>query len=228
MEGTDKVRARICAVVAADTVKGMVDRAMEAREDADLVEFRIDHLISLELLEGLKGFTVLPMILTFRSAAQGGRSELIGDARRAVLERIIDLGPTYIDLEFGNGDRELIAVAKGAGVGTILSFHDFEGTSEGVADIAHEMAATDADIIKLVTTAGSWRDELALLALDRKYTERGIVAFCMGELGVLSRVLCPLIGGQFTYAFAGRSTARGQISLSDLRDTYKSPRFHYE
>lgn len=222
MEGTDKVRARICAVVAADTVEVMVDRAMEAREDADLVEFRIDHLVSLEQLEGLKGFTALPVVLTLRSTAQGGRNELTGDARRTVQERIIDLGPAYIDLEFGTGDMELIAAAKGAGVGTILSFHDFEGTPDGIADIAQEMAATDADIIKLVTTAGSWSDELALLALDQRYTDRGIVAFCMGELGMLSRVLCPLVGGRFTYAFAGRSTAQGQISLSDLQNTYNN------
>ncbi|MDP7079847.1 MAG: type I 3-dehydroquinate dehydratase [Candidatus Undinarchaeales archaeon] len=228
MEDTDKARARICAVVAADTVEEMVDRAMEAREDADLVEFRIDHLVSLEQLEGLKEFTALPVILTLRSAIQGGRSELEGDARRAVLERIINLGPAYIDLEFGNADMELIAVAKCAGVGTILSFHDFEGTPEGIADVAQVMAATDADIIKLVTTAGSWRDELTMLTIDQRYTDRGIVAFCMGELGVLSRVLCPLIGGRFTYAFAGRSTANGQISLIDLRITYNTVQIHYE
>jgi 3-dehydroquinate dehydratase type I len=215
-------------VVAADTVEEMMDRAMEAREDADLVEFRIDHLVSLEQLEGLKEFTALPMVITLRSTAQGGRNELGADARRAVLERIIDLGPTYIDLEFGNGDMELITVAKGVGVTTILSFHDFEGTPEGIADIAREMAATDADIIKLVTTAGSWRDELALLALDQRYTDRGVVAFCMGELGVLSRVLCPLIGGRFTYAFAGRSTANGQISYSYLRNTYNTVRIYSE
>jgi 3-dehydroquinate dehydratase type I len=228
VEDTDKARARICAVVAADTVEEMVDRAMEAREDADLVEFRIDHLVSLEQLEGLKEFTALPVILTLRSAIQGGRSELEGDARRAVLERIINLGPAYIDLEFGNADMELIAVAKCAGVGTILSFHDFEGTPEGIADVAQVMAATDADIIKLVTTAGSWRDELTMLTIDQRYTDRGIVAFCMGELGVLSRVLCPLIGGRFTYAFAGRSTANGQISLIDLRITYNTVQIHYE
>ena len=228
MEGTDKARARICAVVAADTVEEMMDRAMEAREDADLVEFRIDHLVSLEQLEGLKEFTALPVILTLRSAVQGGRSELEGDARRAVLERIINLGPAYIDLEFGNADMELIAVAKGAGVGTILSFHDFEGTPEGIADVAQEMAATDADIIKLVTTAGSWRDELTLLTLDQRYTDRGIVAFCMGELGVLSRVLCPLMGGRFTYAFAGRSTAKSQISLIGLRIIYNTEQIYYE
>jgi len=201
---------------------------MEAVEDADLVEFRIDHLISLEQLDGLKEYAALPAILTLRSATQGGKSELTGDARRTVLERIIHLGPAYIDLEFGNGDNELIATAKDAGVGTILSFHDFEGTPEGISDIAQEMAGTDADIIKLVTTAGSWRDELALLTLDQRYTERGIVAFCMGELGVLSRVLCPLIGGRFTYAFAGRSTANGQISLSELRNMFNNAHLYGE
>jgi 3-dehydroquinate dehydratase len=44
----------------------------------------------------------------------------------------------------------------------------------------------------------------------------------MGPLGFASRILCPLFGGDFTYASieAGKESASGQITAGDLRKIY--------
>jgi 3-dehydroquinate dehydratase len=45
----------------------------------------------------------------------------------------------------------------------------------------------------------------------------------MGPLGVVSRVLGPLVGGDFTYAAIemGRESAQGQLTVSDLSRIYE-------
>jgi len=44
----------------------------------------------------------------------------------------------------------------------------------------------------------------------------------MGPLGLVSRILCPLIGGDFTYASMekGKESASGQITVTELRKLY--------
>jgi 3-dehydroquinate dehydratase len=44
----------------------------------------------------------------------------------------------------------------------------------------------------------------------------------MGVPGYTSRILCPLVGGDFTYASIeeGRESAPGQITAGDLRKIY--------
>jgi len=46
----------------------------------------------------------------------------------------------------------------------------------------------------------------------------------MGPLGFASRVLCPLVGGDFTYASTekGKESASGQITVRELRTLYET------
>jgi 3-dehydroquinate dehydratase len=45
----------------------------------------------------------------------------------------------------------------------------------------------------------------------------------MGAAGQLSRVLCPLVGGYFTYASIeeGMESADGQITVKSLKEIYR-------
>jgi 3-dehydroquinate dehydratase-1 len=45
----------------------------------------------------------------------------------------------------------------------------------------------------------------------------------MGVNGQLSRILCPLAGGYFTYASVktGRESAKGQVTVTELREIYR-------
>jgi 3-dehydroquinate dehydratase type I len=61
------------------------------------------------------------------------------------------------------------------------------------------------------------------LQLIAEFSETKIVSFAMGAAGQLSRVLCPLVGGYFTYASVeeGKESAEGQITVKELREIYR-------
>jgi 3-dehydroquinate dehydratase type I len=73
--------------------------------------------------------------------------------------------------------------------------------------------------VKLVTFANDITDNLVILSLPQEALNLGIdiISFCMGEKGIISRVLCPLFGSYLTYAALERSTAPGQIDLEVMR-----------
>jgi 3-dehydroquinate dehydratase-1 len=79
-----------------------------------------------------------------------------------------------------------------------------------------------ADICKVVTTARSFADNLTVLQLIKEFPKIKMVAFAMGAAGQLSRVLCPLVGGYFTYASIteGRESAEGQLTVRELSKIY--------
>ena len=89
-------------------------------------------------------------------------------------------------------------------------------------EMVQRQLAAGADICKLITTAQSPDDNLAVLQLIMDSPETKIVSFAMGQLGFASRVLCPLVGGDFTYASIaeGGESAPGQITVPDLHRIY--------
>ena len=90
-------------------------------------------------------------------------------------------------------------------------------------DIVQRELDAGADICKVVTTAQRFEDNLATLQLIAEFPKTKIVSFAMGPLGFTSRFLCPLVGGDFTYASIekGKESASGQITVSDLRKLYE-------
>jgi 3-dehydroquinate dehydratase-1 len=107
----------------------------------------------------------------------------------------------------------------------LLSSHNLKGTPslKEMKEIIKRQIDTGADICKIVTTARSFADNLAILQLIREFPRAKVVAFAMGAAGQISRVLCPLAGGYFTYASIeeGRESAEGQITVSELRKIYE-------
>jgi 3-dehydroquinate dehydratase type I len=80
-----------------------------------------------------------------------------------------------------------------------------------------------ADVCKVVTTGQRFEDNLAVLQLITNYPKTKMVSFAMGPLGLASRILCPLVGGDFTYASMGKGkeSAPGQITAGNLRAIYE-------
>jgi 3-dehydroquinate dehydratase type I len=74
----------------------------------------------------------------------------------------------------------------------------------------------------MVTTAQKFEDNLTVLQLIPDFSKVRIVAFAMGSLGFVSRMFCPLAGGDFVYAAVekGQEAASGQITVGELRKIY--------
>lgn len=189
----------------------------------DLFEVRID-LIGVGWPE-VAGQIGKPWIACNRRVEEGGRGDRDESKRLAELLRAVALGAAIVDIELETDNlKEIVPVIKDKAE-CLISYHNLAGTpplAELKAIVRRQIDA-GADIGKVVTTARHFADNLAVMELIKAFPEIKIVSFAMGDLGVASRILGPLIGGEFTYASVepGRESAAGQLPLAELRKIYE-------
>ena len=202
----------------------------QANRLADLIELRVDYLRNAELgllFQNRKK----PFIVTHRRKEEGGRYR--GDERKrlGVLQEAIDLGTDYVDVELAT-ERSLLQglIRNKRSTRIILSFHDFRKTppQKELQKLLNQMVRLEADVVKIVSFARSWEDNLNILSLlpFAKERKQKIVAFCMGEKGKISRIFSPFLGAAWTYASLNQSktSAPGQLTAQALKDIWKKMR----
>ena len=212
-------RPRICAVI----VDNDLEAVNEAEPFVDLFEVRID-LIGDGWQKLVKQFNK-PWIACNRMADEGGRWEESEERRIEELLKAIELGADIIDIELRTRNLEQVIPMIGKRAKCLLSFHDLEKTPslEEMKEVVRRQLKAGADICKIITSAQSFEDNLTVLQLIVDFPKTKIVSFAMGALGFASRVLCPLVGGDFTYASTekGKESAPGQITVRELRKLYE-------
>lgn len=219
---------KICGVVTASNLpalKGMVRSA--EKQGAHLLEIRLDYMMGGERnLEEIRETTELPLIATARSKSEGGLFESSERARIKILSDAARAGFDYVDVELrALGGAEMKCSLDVGGAKLIISHHDFETTPNltTLTGICQEEVEAGAEICKIITTATSSRDNLTpLKLLAEPSSQKPVVAFCMGRLGVISRVFSPLLGAPFTYASIeeGEGSAPGQMTIRSMRKIY--------
>jgi len=211
-------RPRICVAI--------VNRDLEAVAGieplADLFEVRID-LIGDNWREVAKRLGK-PWIACNRSKGEGGKWRGGESQRISELLSALELGASIVDIELGTpGLEKVVREIKGR-ADCLLSYHDLKRTPplNKMREIIKNQLVAGADICKVVTTACSFKDNLSALQLIADFPQKKVVCFAMGVLGQISRVLCPLAGGYFTYASVGEGSesAAGQITVKELREIY--------
>jgi len=218
---------KICISVQAQTNDGAQALMSRAYEKADLVELRIDGMTAPDLerlIKGKKG----EMLVTSRRREEGGLCDAPERERVSLLAQAVMLGADYVDVE-ASTDADLIMTLKAKIAERenrsklILSWHEVKGTPSErfLRQKYREMAASGADIIKMVTCAREEADNLRVLNLVPRACreEQNIIAFCMGGPGRLSRVVSPLLGSCFTYASleSGAESAPGQLTVDQMK-----------
>ena len=211
-------KPRICTVIVNDDLEAI--KAVEPI--SDLFEVRID-LIGHGWHE-MVGRLKKPWIACNRIAGEGGSWHGREAERIAELLRAVELGADVIDLELGTESLEEIARKIDKRAKLLLSYHDLKGTPplDNMREIVERQLQAGADICKIVTTARSFEDNLAVLQLIPDFPKIRVVSFAMGPSGFTSRVLCPLVGGDFTYASIekGKESAPGQVTVKELTKIY--------
>ncbi len=213
------MKPRICATIIDKDLKAIT----EIEPLVDLFELRID-LVGKgwpDLATGLKK----PWIACARSKTEGGN--WLGDDVEKIEELItaVELGADMVDIELStNNLAEATALIKRKAK-CLLSLHDLEKTPpfEQLKEIIKKQLSAGADICKIVTTAQSPADNLTTLRLIAEFPKVKMVSFAMGPMGLVSRILCPLVGGYFTYASLaeGKESAPGQLTLDQLKIIYR-------
>jgi 3-dehydroquinate dehydratase I len=212
-------RPKICAVVTESNVKAV----QEIQPMVDLFEVRID-LVGENWTEVAKVITK-PWIACNRIAEEGGHWQDSEARRIEKLLQATELGASMIDIELQTKNLEHVVAAVKKRAACVISRHNFENTPsiDELKAVLERQLKAGADACKIVTLAKDVRDNWTILDLISQYPAVSIVAFAMGPLGLLSRVLSPLAGAYFTYASieTGKESAPGQITVKELLKAYQ-------
>lgn len=170
---------------------------------AAIVELRLDLFPGIDVGTVL-GASPLPVLATFRSTAEGGQGADDPVARATELRNARDAGAALIDIEWAR-DRSLIDDFGIAPEQVVLSWHDPTATPEGLAELAEGMLSTSARWVKVIPSAKSVADLVAVIDLQRRFnggrrSNRRLLTFAMDTPGLASRYLAPLLGPPIGYA----------------------------
>ena len=221
---------RMCVAVVGSSPVELIKNAESAVRDNPFIEFRLDYLRQpTAALPRIKDFLdyhpEVVAIATCRRAPNGGKFRRPVSSQVDVLLKATAHGCQLVDIELQSATKlrpgQLERLRRAGGV--ILSFHDFHATRK-LEGIFEKMRPFAADYYKVVTTATRLYDNVVMMKfLQEKSTQHSMVGLCMGEQGIISRVLGVRAGSAFTFASAqpGDETAPGQIAARTLRDVYR-------
>ena len=193
---------------------------------ADYVEIRFDFLNLSDVDEALSIANQVnrKAVYTLRSPEQGGQFKGNTSERIACLEKLSSSMPMLLDVELDTikSNDNLAHYLEEQNVSLLISWHDFEKTPSNsqLTRVLYEMRNYSQNV-KIVTTAQKTEDSLSLLELYENSLGLNLIAFAMGEAGVISRVLCVIIGSApFTYASLEKPVSPGQLTIKQMRKLY--------
>ncbi len=211
----------ICVVIGRTRHKMIQAELREAgRQGARLIELRLDFLAKAPDFKRLLAHKPCPVIATVRRIGDGGRWGSSEEARQMLLRQAIVAGFDWVDLEMDVVEE----IQRFKNVKRIVSYHNMREVPADLEKIYDYMARQDVDVIKVAVRAQNPEDNLRVLEIQKRAT-KPTVAFCMGDMGLPSRLLAGKFGAPFTYAAftKERTLAPGLPSFDDLKKIY-----HYE
>jgi 3-dehydroquinate dehydratase/shikimate dehydrogenase len=222
---------RVCVAIVGNSPAEMIEKATAVVKETPFLEFRLDYLDKpLLALPKLRQFftdnTAANAIATCRRAANGGRFSGTLSAEAEILSKAAETGFRLVDLELESAEslkKPGVQKLRDTGIGLIISHHDFAATKD-LDGIFQRIERFTPDFVKIVPTAKSLYDNVTLIRfLERMNDHTNIIGICMGDAGIISRVLGVRAGSAFTFAAAspGEETGPGQIAARTLIDTYR-------
>jgi 3-dehydroquinate dehydratase/shikimate dehydrogenase len=221
---------RVCLAVTGSDPIELIEKAEGLIRDNTFLEFRLDYLSRPALaLPKIKRFTEyhpqVVAIATCRRKASGGRFRGSMASQLDLLGKAAVAGCHLVDIELQTAAKckpeQLQRLRNRAAL--ILSYHDFRGTKR-LEETLDKMVAISADYYKIVSTATTLYDNVTMMKfLEKRSDKHSLIGLCMGEQGIISRVLGVRAGSVFTFASVSpdEKTAPGQVTAQDLRNTYR-------
>src|SRR4051812_13272913 len=221
---------RVCVAIAGADANEMLEKAEVLARDNPFIELRLDYLPKPGLALGrIREFTEshphVAVIATCRRVTSGGKFRGPIPSQLEVLGKAADAGCQLVDVELQTAIRLKPAQIEKlrAKAALVLSFHDFRATQK-LDETLKKMTGYPADFYKIVSTATSLSDNVTMMKfLERHQDAHSLVGLCMGEQGIISRVLGARAGSAFTFGAltADERTAPGQVTAQELRSIYR-------
>ena len=222
---------KVCVAITGSTAAEMLEKASAAVKETPFLEFRLDYLEKPALaLSKLKQFLVdhsaATAIATCRRTANGGRFEGSLNNELDILIKAAEAGFHIVDLELESAEalkKGDLQKLRATGVGLIVSHHNFKDTRD-LDEIYARIQPFEPNFVKIVPTAKTLTDNVTMMRfIERISDSANIVGICMGDAGIISRVLGLRAGSVFTFAAAtpGEETGPGQIAARTLVETYR-------
>ena len=192
------------------------EKCQSVLKKTDMAEIRLD-LTQFTEEQVKKVFSHQKKLIATYRPLEGKEEE-----RMVLLKSAIEAGADYVDIEFESSDehrKELTEFAHRHNCDVIVSYHNYECTpSQGdLRKIVAECFQKGGDLAKIATMVRTNNNNADILSL---YNIPGrVVAFGMGNLGKITRIVAPFLGAEFTYAAMdeGAQTAPGQIKYSIMK-----------
>ncbi|MFA5322399.1 MAG: type I 3-dehydroquinate dehydratase, partial [Smithella sp.] len=235
----------ICIPITSRTNKDALQAIEKSCRLADFIELRMDLIGRrnlAELISAVRSQSLLiKIIITCRrkeeaapagSAARTKSAVKNEDEKMALLREAIVLGADFIDIELAEGSRAInelkaLCAKTGGKTNIIISYHNLKETPGLIKlkEIFNQCAKYKPAIVKIVTMANTFEDNLAPLSLisyARKHSQK-IISLCMGDKGGISRVVAPLMGGYLSFAALDREeqSAPGQFTIHEMNEIRK-------
>ena len=180
-----------------------ISEIQQANKQADLIELQLDKFSPTDLAK-LRKLCIKPVIFKLNA---------LDWEALAHLPEFVDLPHTVSPKEFGALKKRFPQIKR------ICSYHDFEKTGD-LEEIYRSLQSHPAEIYKIASYACTTQDALRMLHFVKSQRCLGI---CMGENGIITRILAPLFGVPWTYAPLSENhrTAPGQLLLKELEEEYR-------
>ena len=182
----------------------------------DLVELRLDYF-------EIESKPKFPCIFTLRKKEQGGVKAIDEQERLYKIEKLLELGPEYLDIEADTDPGFIERIAKTfPKVKIIGSYHNFNETPSDLDAILKKMQNRRFAIYKMALKANSTPDMLRLMLFAGK-TKEPLSIMSMGEFGKPSRVLGKIMGSCLDYTGIDEEFELQRYDIKTLLET-----FHYK
>ncbi|MFC5280958.1 type I 3-dehydroquinate dehydratase [Arcanobacterium canis] len=213
-----------------------------AATGADGIEWRMDALNATDMEEyleagrALRDATTVPILATFRTAAQGSQKDIDPDYAELLISIASNEIADAVDVEMfcdcewtpnwlgpAPAIKQLVTTLKKLNCEIVGSWHDFSGAphSSEITGRLVTMAQHGADIAKIAVMPQSDADLEALKNGAQSAHQRGvkrIIAIGMGPLGVDSRIYPEHYASCATFAAGASASAPGQMTITQLLD----------
>ncbi len=216
---------RTCVSIAEKTPKKLRQILTKALKKSDYAEIRFDFLNPNVVPEALHLIRkdLRKCVCTLRPSREGGKFSSSEKNRISITKLIAEYDPFLLDIEYETlrKNKSLQRYLKNTNTSTLVSWHNFKQTPT-ISILKKKLLEMKkfSNNVKIVTMAKSINDGSRVLSLYNNSKNVKLIAFSMGNLGKMSRLLCLLLGSPYTYVSLGRPIAPGQFSLDEVKSIF--------